>query len=80
MIRDDIDPIGFLKKQGYLVNDFSLNPDYSVSEVAAKLSTATGKQVTSKQLEAILDYARWKERGLQRNEKGMITEGIIKDA
>jgi hypothetical protein len=50
------DCLGYLKKQGYLVKTehWSLNPKYSVPEIATAISTASGKQARIIDVEGLL--------------------------
>jgi hypothetical protein len=52
----DFDPIGFLKKQRYVIASpyWRLNPAFSVAQVAVALSEAAKKEVRISELEAIL--------------------------
>jgi hypothetical protein len=54
--RDDFDPMGWLKKQQYVIASpvWTLNPAYSVAEAAEALSKASGKQVRVSELENLL--------------------------
>jgi hypothetical protein len=56
MRDNDFDCLGFLKLQGYVIQvpHWSLNPTYSIEQVAKALSEGSGKPVKIRDVEALL--------------------------
>jgi hypothetical protein len=55
-MMDELDPIGFLKKQRFVIpSGWCLNSDVKVANIISALVTASGKTITLKEFNKLLE-------------------------